>query len=733
MDTEQPEPSTNAPAGARRDLLVELAAIVVAWNFAIAQPLLDLLGRNAEFFVARDSKQHDIWLFAIGITLIAPVAIALVVVIVRMIHRGAGVVLHSLVFGGLLALFALRALKSLFGPEPAIAFVLAAAVAIGLTVLFRRSSGLRTYVSYLTPVPVLFLAMFVFSSPTTKLLFPEGVASASGGTITDPAPIVMIVFDEFALGTLVDADGNLDRESFPNFARLADMSTWYRNTLTVTGNTTYAVPAILDGVFPDKGKLPIPADHPNSLFTMLGGAYDIHSVQPVTDLCPSSICESAVEVPVFRSRMRALADDVWVVYRHQVLPDELTDELPRIDQGWGSFAAVAREGEGDGRDDATTETTASGPRKFDRDVILQTLGNDRAAIFDGFLTNLHRTGGPTLDFLHVLLPHAPWSYLPDGRQYTNAGAVLGLEKELWGPDEWPPITSYQRHLIQTQYVDARLGELLDTMEEAGTLDESIVVLTADHGVSFVEDAPRRRIVPESVGGVGYVPLFVKGPQQDEGVVDDTPRQTVDIFPTVADLIGMEVPEGLDGISALDDDPPARDTRTIFNPAVEGEPWPLGDDELLAVARRKAELFGPPDSGPYRFYGVGPYRELIGRPVSAVEVVDSERGHDVVVEASDLFGSVQTNGMLPSYVLGTITDDGGAPAEPVHLAVSVNGTIAGMSRSYTEVDGGTRWTAFLAPSVFVDGANDVALYEITGDASAPRLERIAVPGLGAPGG
>ncbi|HEX5613577.1 MAG TPA: sulfatase-like hydrolase/transferase [Acidimicrobiia bacterium] len=728
MDTEPTEPSTSAPDHSRRDLLVEFAAIVVAWNFAIAQPLLDLLGRNAEFFVARDSKQHDIWLFGVGLTLLAPIVVGLVVAAVRTLHRGAGVVLHSVVFAGLLGLFALRVLKSLFGPGPALAFVLAAAVGIGLTILFRRSSGLRTYVSYLSPVPVLFLAMFVFFSPTTKLLFPEGVASASGVTIEDPAPIVMIVFDEFAAGSLLDAEGNLDRASFPNFARLADMSTWYRNTMTVTGNTTYAVPATLDGEFPDKDKLPIPADHPNNLFTMLGGAYDIHAVQPVTDMCPTSICESTEVVPVFRSRMRTLASDVWVVYRHQVLPDALTDDLPRIDQGWGSFGVD----EGDSGDDTTTDTTASGPRKFDRDVILQTLGNDRAAAFDGFLAALHRTGGPTLDFLHVLLPHAPWSYLPDGRLYTNAGAVLGLEKELWGPDEWPPITSYQRHLIQAQYVDARIGELLDTLEEAGTLDESIIVVTADHGVSFVEGEPRRRIVPGSVGGVGYVPLFIKGPDQDAGVVDDTPRQTVDIFPTLADMIGMEIPDGYDGISALDPDPPDRSTRTIFNPAVEPEPWPLDTDELLAVARRKAELFGPPDAGPLRFYGVGPHRELVGRPVAELEMSESDT-YDVAIEGSELFGSVDTKGMLPSYVLGTITADGAAPDDPVDLAVAINGRIAGVTRSYTEVDGGTRWAAFLAPSLFRDGANDVAVFAIDGAPGAERLGELARIGAVISGG
>lgn len=731
METEQPELSTSAPDRGSRIVLVELAAIVVAWNFAIAQPLLDLLGRNAEFFVARDSERHDIWLFAVGVTLVAPALIGAVVAGVRAVHCRVGAVLHSLVFAGLLMLFALRVQKDLFGPGPAIGFLIAAVIALGSTVLFRRSEALRTYVSYLSPVPVLFLAMFVLFSPTTKLLFPEGVASASGITIREPAPIVMIVFDEFPLGTLLDEDGDLDRESFPNFARLADMSTWYRNTTTLTGNTKYDVPAILDGVFPQEDRLPIAADHPNNLFTMLGGAYDVHAVQPITDLCPPSICETVEDVPGFQSRMRSLASDVWVVYRHQVLPDELTDDLPRIDQGWGGFTVagdVADEGDAD-----TSTSTEPGSRQFHRDEIRETLGHDRAGVFDRFIAGLGPSDRPRLDFLHVLLPHTPWIYLPDGRQYINANTVLGREKGTWGPDEWPTITSYQRHLIQTQDVDRRIGQLLDRLEATGTLDESLVVVTADHGVSFVADAPLRRTVPESVGGVMYVPLFLKAPGQSEGVVDDVPRQTVDVFPTIADIIGMDLPEAIDGVSALGDEPPERETRTIFNSALEGEPWPLDADALLGVARRKSELFGAPSADPFRFFRVGPHGELVGKDVGELDVTESTAGYDVRVRATELFASVQTSRVLPAYVLGTIVDDGAAPDPPVDLAVAVNGTIAGVTRSYTVVEGGKRWSALLTPTLFVDGANDVAVYEITGSPGSERLERFDVEGLGANGG
>jgi hypothetical protein len=424
--------------------------------------------------------------------------------------------------------------------------------------------------------------------------------------------------------------------------------------------------------------------------------------------------------------MSTLASDLWVVYRHQVLPETLTEHLPRIDQGWGSFATVDADTDGGA---ATTTTAPPGSRPFDRDVILQTLGTDRNAAFDAFIANLHTTGGPTLDFMHVLLPHAPWQYLPDGAQYTNAGAVLGLEKEVWDTDEWTPITSYQRHLVQAQYVDGKIGALLDRLEAAGTLDESVIVLTADHGVSFVADAPRRRIVPESFGGVGYVPMFMKAPGQRDGVVDDTPRETVDVFPTLADMLDLDLPEGYDGISALDPDPPEREARMIANPAVELEPWPLDNEALLEIARRKDELFGPPDAGPYRFYGVGPYRDLIGKDAAALVTGDADAALEVAVENRDSLRGVQRGaGLWPSYLIGMITENGDAPREPIDLAVAVNGTIAGMTRSYTEEEGGKRWAAFLAPSTFVAGDNRVEVFAIVGERGSAHLERLRDAGL-----
>ena len=59
---------------------VHLAAL---WTLAFVQPLFDLLGKNAAFFVARDNTPGDVLIFAFGWTLVPPLVAFAVVALVR--------------------------------------------------------------------------------------------------------------------------------------------------------------------------------------------------------------------------------------------------------------------------------------------------------------------------------------------------------------------------------------------------------------------------------------------------------------------------------------------------------------------------------------------------------------------------------------------------------------------------------------------------------------------------
>src|SRR5215203_3926609 len=87
------------------------AQLLAASGFALAQPLFDILGKNAEFFAVRGSTPADIVFFALVVTL-APALILLgIELAVELVTRWDAVVLHHVFLGALAAVFGVQALK----------------------------------------------------------------------------------------------------------------------------------------------------------------------------------------------------------------------------------------------------------------------------------------------------------------------------------------------------------------------------------------------------------------------------------------------------------------------------------------------------------------------------------------------------------------------------------------------------------------------------------------------
>jgi hypothetical protein len=689
----------------------EVAAVVVAWNVAVAQPLLDLLGRNPEFFVARRSTRLDVVLLGVAVTVVAPLLLGGVIALVRRAHSPTARVLFLLALAGLGALFGSRLVTEVGTPPTAVALVLAVLVGVATAVLFVRSAAVRSWFGFLWPVCALFLALFLLVSPVSKLVFPSQVASASGATIGNPVPVVFLVFDEFALASLLDERGEIDAAAFPSFARLAATSTWFRNAISVHNQTSHAVPVVLTGEQPRQGLLPTLADHPRNVFTLLGGAYEVRAIESVTQMCPGATCEVGTRREPFRRRMRSLARDLSIVYRHQVLPEGLTRGLPPIDQGWGGFGDADAPG-------GTVDSDALDERE--REIVEAGATQDRAAASTAFVEQVARPASgarPTLDFLHVLLPHTPWQYLPDGTTYT--AGVWGLSGERWADDDWATLVGYQRHLLQAQYADARLGDVLDALESSGRLDESLVVVTADHGVSFEPGLSRRDSEPGNLDGIAPVPFFVKVPRQHDGTIDDRPVETVDAVPTIADVLDVGSGYALDGTSALDD--AGRTERRVYDKRFETLEYGLTTAPLLDAVARKWERFPSGGAGPVGYYAVGPDGAVVGRRVA--DLATGPRGEwRVALDDAGRYDGVDpaSGAPLPVAVTGSIEGGSDGARADLWLAIAVNGEVAGLARPFTAVEDGPGFAGIVRPGAFVAGQNVVEVYVVEHDGATVRL-------------
>lgn len=175
----------------------------------------------------------------------------------------------------------------------------------------------------------------------------------------------------------------------------------------------------------------------------------------------------------------------------------------------------------------------------------------------------HAGSEPFFGFVNVNAPHSP--YAPPerfGRRFESddAGAAetavvddlvdRGGYRFMAGeldptPEEWAAVQD--RYDGEIAFADAILGRLLDVLRTAGVYDETLVVVTADHGEHFGEHG-RAYHQFSLFDELLHVPLVVKFPAGT--TADDVPTgelvSLVDLYPTVLAALGIPVPETVEG-------------------------------------------------------------------------------------------------------------------------------------------------------------------------------------------
>ena len=99
------------------------------------------------------------------------------------------------------------------------------------------------------------------------------------------------------------------------------------------------------------------------------------------------------------------------------------------------------------------------------------------------------------------------------------------------------------------YADSRLGFLLDQLRDMGALDHTLIIMVADHGEGLSEHNEITHAVL-AYNSTLHVPLIIRPPAGVvvPGTVVDERVGTVDIVPTVLDLLGIQRPDNLQGRS-----------------------------------------------------------------------------------------------------------------------------------------------------------------------------------------
>ena len=134
--------------------------------------------------------------------------------------------------------------------------------------------------------------------------------------------------------------------------------------------------------------------------------------------------------------------------------------------------------------------------------------------------------------------------------YKSLGELAGYSDM---PEKGPIDAETQKRLLHgymatTTYMDAQLGLLLDKLEELGIADNTIICLWGDHGFHLGDHGlwTKHTNFEQAVRS----PLIISAPEGFKANQTDAPVEFVDLFPTLCDLAGLEIPPHLPGESLV---------------------------------------------------------------------------------------------------------------------------------------------------------------------------------------
>ena len=105
------------------------------------------------------------------------------------------------------------------------------------------------------------------------------------------------------------------------------------------------------------------------------------------------------------------------------------------------------------------------------------------------------------------------------------------------------------HFALVTVIDMEMGRVVDFLKETGELDNTIIVYSADHG-DFAGDhgvCDKNIGIYESIHRIPFLLMYPGGPK---GVETDGIIESVDLLPTLCELAGVPLPEGVDGRSVV---------------------------------------------------------------------------------------------------------------------------------------------------------------------------------------
>ncbi|CAA0123742.1 Uncharacterised protein [Halioglobus japonicus] len=550
----------SSPASAHR-ALDQFLVLLALTGFTITEPVLTIFGVNPEiFYFYNIDTTAQIVLYALVVALLPALCLWLLTVIAAAANKTAAAALYHLFVLGLGALWVVQLGKWSLGIDHTWLLAAFAAAGAGAFILaYRKWAFVSALLRIAAIAPVIAVGVFLSSSDTANAMRHVAISIPATTTDRELPSVVFILLDEFPLMALMDDQGNVDESLFPNLAALAGQATWYRHYTALSDVTQFSVPSILTGDKPRR-RTPSMADFPNNLFSLLAPTHHMTVFETLTKLCGFKECGTSppgvtVEKPA--PKMTALLSKsaaLWMTrvslskYAGNAMDDFKEETRVKVN----AHAKPAK------------KVTGALPPILDP---VNQIGLARAEpkrlleYIETFTPGDHTA----LYYIHLQMPHIPWRYYGNGQMYEAPAAMQPITPQNDDGGEWLSTLYEYRFFMQAQHTDRLVGKIVERLQELGMWDDSLVVVTADHGRSFKPNTPTRWLSPESIDTIAYVPLFIKAPAQTHGVIDDSNMMAYDLLPTLADILQIDIPFKVGGLAAGHPDISRRGDQKTFYP------------------------------------------------------------------------------------------------------------------------------------------------------------------------
>jgi len=155
---------------------------------------------------------------------------------------------------------------------------------------------------------------------------------------------------------------------------------------------------------------------------------------------------------------------------------------------------------------------------------------------------------PFLGYVHLFPPHSP---------YNTRHDFVDIFSDGWRPEKKPEsifsegvkddeLNRLRQHYDEyIAYVDSEFGRLFEYLKSSGTLNNTYLIFTSDHGEMF-ERGIWEHTTPTLYEPIIRIPLIIWSPEQKQRIDIDTPTSCVDLLPTLLHITGQPIPDWCEG-------------------------------------------------------------------------------------------------------------------------------------------------------------------------------------------